>query len=362
MDATTRAQVAEQIEFSAFSTADLDGISQLITAMSDEGASLQLRDKSPAYYRWMYFDNPAGQAFGCFARHGDRIVSSFAMAPKQMVIGGRTVRIGKTMDMFTDPEYQGMGLIRKCADRVFAEARSNGVAGWYVTPSVNSYPIFRHKWGYAEPFEPIFRARLIDPRAALAAISPGLVRLLSPRLMTWLGRWPRRQLQLPRGWAASELTRFGAETDELWDAIAATHQVAIVRNAGYLNWRYIDNPDDYSIWGLYQQDRLRGIVVCKQTIRRGLPVGDVVDLVCAKDDAITLRLLVRLAVDRCAAAGCSMVEAWSVGGTWFDRQLRSAGLLIARTKIPLLLSPDYPDQLLYDPDAWWLTQGDGNDV
>ncbi len=362
MAETSRAQIAEQIEFSAFSTADLDGISRLITAMSDDGANLHLRDKSPAYYRWMYFDNPTGQAFGCFARHGDRIVSSFAMAPKQVVVGGRIVRLGKTMDMFTDPDYQGMGLIRKCADRVFAEARDHGVDGWYVTPSVNSYPIFKNKWGYAEPFQPIFRARLIDPRAALAAVSPALVRRLGPQLVTRLSRWPRRRLKLPKGWTVSQPTRFGPETDQLWDAIAPTHQVALVRNASYLNWRYVDNPDDYSLWALHFQGELRGIVVTKQTIRRGLPVGDIVDLICARDDATTLRLLVRLAVDRCAAAGCAMVEAWSIRGTLFDRRLRSAGLLIARAKMPLLLSPDYPDRLLYDAEAWWLTQGDGNDV
>lgn len=362
MDETTKARLAGEIEFLAFSTGDLDGISRLITAMSSDDAGLQLRDKSPAYYRWMYFDNPAGEAFGCYARHGDRIVSSFAMAPKVMVVGGHIRRIGKTMDMFTDPDYQGMGLIKKCADRVFAEAHSHGVAGWYVTPSVNSYPIFKGKWGYQEPFQLIFRARLLDPRAVLAAVSPGIAHRLGPAVMNRLSRWPRRRLALPRGWVASELTRFGAETDALWDAVSSGHQLAIVRDATYLNWRYVDNPDHYTIWMLQHQGAIRGIVVGKQTVRRGLPVGDIVDLVCAKDDAATLRLLVRWAGDHFGAAGCALVESWSVDGTWFDRQLRSAGLLIARTKVPLLLSPDYPDPLLYDPDAWWLTQGDGNDV
>lgn len=362
MDEAAKTRLVGEIEFNAFSASDLDGISRLITTMSDGDAGLHLRDKSPAYYRWMYFDNPAGKAFGCYAKHGDRIVSSFAVAPKLMVMGGRTCRIGKTMDMFTDPDYQGTGLIKKCAERVFAEARANGVDGWYVTPSVNSYPIFKGKWGYQEPFELIFRARLLDPRAVLAAVSPGVAARLGPGMMNRLSRWPRRQLELPRGWVVRELNRFGAETDALWDAVGSGHQLAVVRDAAYLNWRYVDNPDHYTIWALQYLGAVRGIVVGKQTTRRGLPVGDIVDLVCAKDDAQTLRLLVRWAIDRFGAAGCAMVESWSINGTWFDRQLRSAGLLIARTKVPLLLSPDYPDPLLYDPGAWWLTQGDGNDV
>ncbi len=134
------------------------------------------RDKSAAYYRWMYYDNPAGPAFGFLARHGDRIVSSFAVAPKVMQVGGRRVRVGKTMDMFTDPDYQGMGLIKRCAERVFAAAREAGIDGWYVTPSVNSYPIFTGKWGYREDFDVIYRARIIDLEAVLTAAQPRLGR------------------------------------------------------------------------------------------------------------------------------------------------------------------------------------------
>ena len=221
--------------------------------------SLQLRDKSAAYYRWMYYDNPAGPAFGFLARHGDRIVSSFAVAPKVMQVGGRRVRVGKTMDMFTDPDYQGMGLIKQCAERVFAAAREAGIDGWYVTPSVNSYPIFTGKWGYREDFELIYRARIIDLAAVLTAAQPGSGGRSGGSPTAVFGPLLRRSPKLPAGCSVTELPRFDEQTDALWDEVAAGYGVAIVRDAAYMNWRYVDNPDDYIVLGLHRAGSLGGL-------------------------------------------------------------------------------------------------------
>ncbi len=360
MDAASRERVVGEIEFETFSADDLEGISQLITAMSGDGRDLHLRDKSPAYYRWMYFANPAGAAMGCLARHGDRIVSSFAVAPKVMQVDGRRRLMGKTMDMFTDPEYQGMGLIKKCCDRAFAMARQAGVDGWYVTPSPNSYPIFKNKWGYSEDFELVYRTRMLDVPAVAAAMRPALGRVAGP-----LGRVKRRAAgptRLPAGWTVAELAAFDAEADALWAEVGEGYGVAIVRDAAYLNWRYVENPDHYAVYGLRRDGLLRGIVVLKTTTRHGIPVGEIVDIVAPAQDARIHRLLLRIAVDHSRRLGCALVEAWSIRGTWLDRRLVLSGLAIPRAKIPFLLSPDHPDPLVHDKHAWLLTQGDGNDV
>ena len=359
MDAVTKQRVTGEIEVSPFTADDLADISRLITGMSDDD---DLRDKSAAYYRWMYYDNPAGPAFGFLARHGDRIVSSFAVAPKVMQVGGRRVRVGKAMDMFTDPDYQGMGLIKRCAERVFAAAREAGIDGWYVTPSVNSYPIFKGKWGYREDFELVYRARILDLEAVLTAVRPSVGRAVGRVANRTLGPLLRRAPRVPAGWSVTELPRCDERTDALWDEVAGGYRVAVVRDAAYMNWRYVDNPDDYVVLGLGRGGSLRGIVVVKSTLKKGLTVGEIVDLVCAADDSATLRLLLRVAVDRCRELDCGLVETWSIRGTWLDHQFMRAGVAIRRTRVNFLISPDYPDPLIYDKDAWLLTQGDGNDV
>ena len=219
--------------------------------------------------------------------------------------------VGKTMDMFTDPDYQGMGLIKQCAERVFAAAREAGVDGWYVTPSVNSYPIFTGKWGYREDFDVVYRARVIDLEAVLTAAQPGSGAAVGRIANVVFGPLLRRSPKLPAGCTVTELTRFDEQTDALWEEVAAGYGVAIVRDAAYMNWRYVDNPDDYIILAMHRAGSLGGIVVIKTTLRQGLPVGEIVDLVCAADDSATLRLLIRVAVGRWRSS--SVARWWRLG-------------------------------------------------
>lgn len=362
VDAGLRRRIAGEVTFRAFTPDDLGRIADLIRGMSSSSDDeLRLRDKSAAYYRWMYYDNPAGPAFGYLAEHGERIVSSFAVAPKVMQVGGRRVRAGKTMDMFTDPDYQGMGLIKGCADRVFAAAGEAGIEGWYVTPSPNSYPIFKDRWGYREPFDLVYRARVLELEPVLNAIRPGLGRLGGP--FDWIGaKLPRRAAPVPAGSSVTRLGRFDERADRLWDQVAPDYGIAVVRDAEYLNWRYVRNPDDYVAIGLEAGTDLRGIVVVKTTLRQGVTVGEIVDIVGPAFDREVISALLRLAVAECRRLGAALVETWAIRKTWFDRQYIRGGLAFRRARVPLLVSPDFSDPLTYDGDAWLLTQGDGNDV
>lgn len=327
-----------ELEFGEFRPGDERRVSELIRRMSGDGPGLRLRDKSPAYYRWMYEENPSGGAIVHSARRGDEIVASFALAPKSFVIDGERVVVGKTMDMFTDPGWQGQGLMGRCTAAVFRDAAAAGIPGWYVTPSVNSYPIFSDRWGYREPFSLVYRLGVVPP-----------------------GRLLRRR-RLPTGYGQEEVAAFDGAADELWEQVSKGVRVAQVRDAAYLNWRYVANPDTYDLLGLRRQGRLVGIAVLGWTLRRGVRVAELMELVHDPADERTLRLLVRSAAARAGERGARLLQAWSLPGTRLDGRLRRAGLRWRRSEIKFLLSPDFPGAAASDPDAWLLSQGDGNDV
>lgn len=313
-------------------------VSDLIRRMSGEGGRLRLRDKSPAYYRWMYEQNPSGRAIVHSARLGDDIVASFALAPKRFVIDGEHVLVGKTMDMFTDPSWQGHGLMGRCTSAVFRGAAEAGIAGWYVTPSVNSYPIFTDRWGYPEPFSLIYRLRPVPPRPV------------------------RRPPRLAPGYAVEDADTFDGSVTELWQKVAPAYTVAQVRDAAYLNWRYVANPDSYDIQVVRREGELVGVVVLGWTVRRGIRVGELMELIHPPDEGDILRLLVRAAAVRAGERGCRLLQAWSVPGTPLDDRLRRAGLRWRRGDVKFLLSPGFPGSSSADPRSWLLSQGDGNDV
>ena len=238
------------------------------------------------------------------------------------------------------------------------------MAWWYVTPSVNSYPIFTGKWGYREDFRLAYRARVLKYAPVLAAaIRPAGAARLAGSVLDGIRRLlPRRRSPLPAGYTLAELTSFGEETDRLWERVADGYRVALVRDAAYLTWRYLANPDDYTVLGLSRGGELVGIVVLTETVRRGVAVGELVDYVCPAGDEEVFGLLVAAAVDHSLDRGHALIQAWSVVDTPHDARLRRAGLRLHRTDVKFLVSPGHPDDVIYDGGAWLLTQGDGNDV
>lgn len=354
----------EEVRVERLSERDLPGISALVTRMETGEGATRLRDKSAAYYRWMYLENPAGPAAVHCAHNGGDVMGSFALAPRIFQVDGAVRVLGKTMDMFTDPRFQGRGVISRCAEGVFADGREAGVEHWYVTPSVNSYPIFVGKWGCDEDLSLMYRFRILRYGRVLATAGRlgAAAGAVGRAIDTALRLMPKRAMSLPPGYSLTRMQSFGEQTDDLWREVSGGYRVAQVRNAAYLNWRYVNNPDTYTILALRRAGRLRGIVVLTSTLRRGLEVGEIVDHVCAVHDDETFQILIGAALAHSREQGHAMVQAWSIRGTRSDARLRRAGLPLRRRGVKFLVSPGIPESAVHDPEAWLLTQGDGNDV
>lgn len=361
MDDSTRRRIRSEISYEELTPGDLPLLARLIDGMRQErDDALQIRDYSPDYYHWMYFRNPAGPAVVYAGKHEGRLVTSFAMTPKRVQFGDEVILCGKTMDMFTDPAYQGLGMINEVTTRVFGEARRRGIYMWYVTPSKNSYPIFKDKWNYFEPFQVNYVVKILDysvtlgaaVRLRLAGLVAGSVLDLGTRLRT---RNPTLTFRV------SQEQAFGHETDDLW-ARSHGYGVALVRDATYMTWRYIDNPDRYEISKFFQGPALRGILVTKLTRRRGIKVGEIVDVVAAPADAEVRRAMLGHALSGFRDQGCAIAQAWAIENCSWEGELRAAGIGRRRRKMAFLLSPDAPRPAFHDASSWFLTQGDGNDL
>ena len=201
---------------------------------------------------------------------------------------------------------------------------------------MNSYPIFTGRWGYREEFSLIYRLRVLRPRPL------------------------RRRLRLPPGFTVEEVGGFDGSADELWEEVSLDYRVAQVRDAAYLNWRYVANPDHYDLLDASAArptggDRGAG----KDAPPRHSGGGTDGDSSTTVNDEDTLRLLVGAADVVGGTGGCRLLQAWSVPDTRLDARLRRAGLRWRRGEIKFLLSPGFPGGAASDPEAWLVSQGTG---
>lgn len=356
----------QKVEHRPLGPEDLPTLAALIGGMSDgEAQHRSIRAITEAYYDWMYFQNPLGRAIAWGGFVDGTLVSSFAVVPRRFRIDGETVVLGKTMDMFTDPAFQGRGLMRDLSEIVFDEAKTRGLTTLYVTPSRNSYPIFVEKLGFREEFSIHYRVRLLNPSEVLRSFMS--IPILPHLAGAVFKVWDRMAYGSPtRGSGGGEILfqeaeRFGPETDELWSR-CQSYRVIQIRDAEYLNWRFVSNPDRYRIFQGWDASKLRGLIVLKITIRKGLRVGEVVDFLSPQDEAPCLEGMFRFAVSFFHDSGCVMVQSWVIHGSRQQEIFRKVGIHIPRGKMRLVLSPDSDFDLFYDGGAWLLTMGDGNDI
>ncbi|MFZ5519253.1 MAG: GNAT family N-acetyltransferase [Candidatus Zhuqueibacterota bacterium] len=361
---TDKNGILSEIDIVPLREADLQDVADLIQAMHPVSQDiLLLRSHSRDYYHWMYYQNPAGNAFVFGARHEGRLISCFAMAPKWFKIDRSELLCGKTMDMFTHPDYQGLGLMNILASKVFETAQKSGITFWFVTPSKNSYPIFLNKWQYVESFELTYRFSVLN-------FKPLLEKLITPsafsRIIGTMINATRSMNVLPKNSIKQievhPVNEFTEEVDILWANFHLNHPVIQIRNSKYLNWRYLANPDSYEVYDFKKAGALIGIIVLKQTIRNGLRIGEIVDYLFLDNNKQILRMMLIWAKRHFQKAGCAVVQCWVINSSLMEKKIMNAGLKKKRKQLKILLSPNVPSSSVYDKNNWFITQGDGNDI
>lgn len=138
---------------------------------------------------------------------------------------------------------------------VLEEVRGKAVGPMLVTKAVQDLPFnlslgqtelmrelqYKLGWRRVAPLEtlvfvlrgaPVVRGKFPAPIAAAA----GLALNLSQRLRHWRGRGRRQPFSV------RTLPRFDRTHDDLWAEVRNDYPVAVVRDASYLNWKYVDQP------------------------------------------------------------------------------------------------------------------------
>ena len=164
----------------------------------------------------------------------------------------------------------------------------------------------------------------------------------------------------------ASVDRFTAEHDALWKRMAATCACAVVRDASYLNWKYVDRPfAAFMRTEMRDRGELVGVVVTMlreptdvYSYRRGF----LVDLVVPLDRPDYVSMLVDAAVTSLQRHGAQTVtcHTWSPALT---DVLERLGFARREPRFHFLLAAggegeQFPE--LLRPESWFLTHGDSD--
>jgi GNAT superfamily N-acetyltransferase len=191
-------------------------------------------------FEWWFERNPAGSLMSVALDDG-RVVGVAAHSLYRAALGGEERLLAFSVHATTDRSARGKGVFQALETRHEEEARERGAACVLAFASAPTAPLFLGPLGWTE----IARYRIWA------------------RPLPWAARRSREQV------TGRHLGRFEHDGDA-----AASWPDHLVRDAAYLDWRYLDSPRDYVAFGGDE-----GYAVVGHKVHDGRPIALVADLV-----------------------------------------------------------------------------------
>ena len=230
-------------------------------------------------------NNPGQEPEIWIAREGTTIIGQYATMPVRLSLGGREVQGSWGMDVMVAPERQRQGL----GELLFRTWDRNVGASLGLGLSESSYRLFQKmRWPDVGPVpcfvKPLTRRALRRPNWPTA-----LNRLVSAVTLPIVMIVARDR---PLAAEVRLIQRFDDSFTALWEELAPKFDLAVRRDAPYLNWKYVNAPHvRYSIAALRRDDRNVGYAVYRNLHEPRGRVTLLVDFLVDPTDESGLRTL-----------------------------------------------------------------------
>jgi hypothetical protein len=310
-------------------------------------------------WEWQYRrnpNNPEQEPEIWIAREGTAIVGQYATMPVKLAVRGHEVRGSWGMDVMVAPERQRQGLgevLFRTWDRNVGASLGLGLSG-------SSYRLFQKlRWPDVGPVpcfvKPLTRRALRRPNWPVAVNR--LVSALTLPLVKIVAR------NRPLAAEVRMIQRFDESFTELWNELAPEFDLAVRRDAAYLNWKYVNAPHvRYMIAALRRDNRNVGYAVYRHLHEPRGRVTLLVDFLTSPEDESGLRTLLHWVDREARQADSDKIRTFALHGT-FRRVLRRSGYFQVKSTMEFVVKVNGVDvePAFYDaPERWHVTLGDSD--
>lgn len=288
-------------------------------------------------WRWEYPECQGGPAMVWVAEHEGRIIGHNGKLRFDCFVDGEKEGILLWVDAMVHPDYRRQNLHAELSGCILRQFKNGGVPLSIVFPNERSF------------------RQLVKDEWVKVAQTPNLV---------------VESAEFHTGPAAGAvevrpLARFGAEIEGLLASLRSTFRFALMRHPAYLNWRYVDKPDDtYLPLIALKGDRVCGYMVYKLFDKPGEPRrSHIVDIWTDPEDHEAMTALVRHALALAVEANSVELTTWMFPHAPVYPVLEEHGF-VSRPRDRYLFANvsnrwDFGDAV-GDSANWYLTMGDSD--
>ena len=292
------------------------------------------------FLAWLFAGSPAGEPAGIMVRHRGRAVGFAGLCRKRQFVAGREVTLAHGLDYMVEPGLSDV-LAGRVALRVPQRwhllATTLGCSSSVVFPNRHS---MRMLTSPRVGMLPIFKPDLLIRPLPSARFTSGARGIPAPVLsagvrLASVGSWICTR---SRGRARGELVsidRFDEGFDELWLGTRSVLGTSTVRNAAYLNWRFLANPTyRYLRLGWRCDSGWAGYAVCVERRVFGIDTLLLVDLLSPQLASVGAALVDAVVAEACRRK-LGMVMTLAIRNSALHQVVDSLGFIA----VPARLNP-----------------------
>ena len=310
-------------------------------------------------WEWQYGrnpNNPGREPEIWIAREGKAIVGQYATMPVRLAVKGREVRGSWGMDVMVAPERQRRGL----GEVLFRTWDRNVGASLGLGLSDASYRLFQKlNWPDVGPVpclvKPMSRRAFRHPRwpvpinRLISALTWPIVLIVSRT------RPLRAEVRI--------IQRFDDSFTQLWEKLAPRFDLAVRRDAAYLNWKFSTAPHvRYSMVSLVRDGQNAGYAVYRHVHEPRGRVTLLVDFLADPDDEEGVETLLRWIDREAQNADSDKIRAFILH-EGFRRILRKSGYFVVKSTMEFVVKVNdaaVGPEFYENTDRWHVTLGDSD--
>jgi GNAT superfamily N-acetyltransferase len=316
-------------------------------------------ESSRLRWDWQYRrnpNNPGQEPEIWIAREGTTLVGQYATMPVRLSLKGREVQGSWGMDVMVAPERQRQGL----GEILFRTWDRNVGASLGLGLSESSYRLFQKlKWPDVGPVpllvKPLTRRALRRPNWPVAINRLVSALTLPVVLVVSRVRPMRAEVRL--------IQRFDESFTALWEQVATKFDLAVRRDAAYLNWKYVTAPHvRYSIAVVRREDRNIGYAVYRHLHEPRGRVTLLVDFLTDPDDEAAFTTLLNWIDREARQADSDKIRVFAMHES-FRRVLRRSGYFQVKSTMEFVVKingVDVESGFYENTDSWHVTLGDSD--
>ena len=316
-------------------------------------------DANRLRWQWQYDrnpNNPGGTPQIWVAREGPSVIGQYATMPVRLSLGGREVYGSWGMDVMVAPERQRQGL----GEVLFRTWDQNVGASLGLGLSESSHRLFQKlHWPEVGPLPCLVKP--LSRRAFRRPNWPMPINRLVSALTLPLVRIVARSRPLSA--QVQPIRRFDASFDRLWEQVAGKLDLAVRRDAAYLNWKYVEPPHvRYLIVALKREGETIGYAVYRHSQEPRGRVTLLVDFLVDPDDEAGFKTLLRWVDREARGADSDKVRTFAMHAG-FRRLTRRSGYFHVKSTIEFTIkinALDVPADFYKRTDRWHVTLGDSD--